>query len=67
MDISKNITINLSKEDIAQMIVEYLQKEGYQATVKDVIFLAGTRLEGYGLMEHSVSYFDGCKVHIKGI
>lgn len=65
MDILRNITINLSKEDISQMIVDYLEKEGYQVTTKDIVFSVGTRIEGYGLTEHPVSYFDGCKVHIK--
>lgn len=65
MNIMKDITINISPDDIAQLIVDYLLKEGYVATVKDVTFLSGSRLEGF--YETPVNYFDGCKVHIKDV
>lgn len=65
MNITKDITINISPEDVAQLIVDYLLKEGYETAVKDVNFLVGTKCEGYGMAEHYIDYFKGCNVHVK--
>lgn len=65
MEIKKNITINLSEDDVKQVIADYLKREGYDVTVNDVSLLVGSRLEGYGMAEHSVNYFKGAYVNCK--
>ena len=62
MNIRKNITINLSDDEVKQIIAKYLRKEEYNVTVKDVNFSVGTWLDGYGIIEHEVTYFDGCYI-----
>ena len=42
MNIRKNITINLSDDEVKQIIAKYLRKEEYNVTVKDVNFSVGT-------------------------
>lgn len=58
MEIKKNITIELSENDVKEIIADYLQREGYKVTVDDVSLLVGSRTEGYGLAEHPVKYFE---------
>lgn len=65
MEIKKNITINLSEDDVKQVIANYLKREGYDVTVKDVSLSVGSRLVGYGMSEHSVNYFKGAYVNCK--
>ena len=65
MEIKKSITINLSANDVKEIIADYLKKDGYVVTVDDISFSAGSRCEGYGMAEHYVSYFDGASVKCK--
>lgn len=65
MNIKTNIKIELSPDDIKEIIICYLKNEGYDFSVDDVVFSAGTRYEGYGMAEHPVSYFDGACVKRK--
>ena len=62
MEIKKSITINLSEDDLRKIVADYLQKDGYKVEEKDVDFLIRYRCEGYGMMEHEVSYLKGCNV-----
>ena len=47
MEIKKNITINLSENDVKEIITDYLKREGYDVTVNDVTLSIGSRCEGY--------------------
>ncbi len=58
----KNIKIELSPDDVKEIIVSYLKTEGYDFSVDDVVFSVGTRYEGYGMAEHPVDYFAGAYV-----
>ena len=62
MNIKKNITINLSEEEVKQVIADYLTREGYDVTAKDVSLSVGSRIEGYGMGEYSVEYFKGAYI-----
>ena len=62
MDIKKNITIELSDLDIKEIIVDYLKQKGHNVCPKDIKFLHGSRLEGVGMTQHTVDYFDGARV-----
>ena len=62
MNINKNITINLSTDEIKEIIVDYLSKEGYNTTVDNVTFNVQTVCTGYGLMESYNYVLDGCNV-----
>ena len=63
MEIKKNITINLSENDVKEIITDYLKREGYDVTVNDVTLSIGSRCEGYGDAEHEVNYFKGVYVN----
>ena len=63
MEIKKNITINLSENDVKEAIAEYLKREGYNVTFNDVTLSIGSRYEGYGDAEHEVNYFKGAYVN----
>lgn len=65
MEIKKNITINLSENDVKQVIADYLKREGYDVTVNDVSLSVGSRIEGYGMTEHEINYFKGAYVNCK--
>lgn len=63
MNIKKNITINLSEDDVKQIIADYLTREGYDVTAKDVSLSVGSRIEGHGIAEHEVNYFKGAYIN----
>ena len=65
MEIKKNITINLSENDVKEIITDYLKREGYDVTVNDVTLSIGSRCEGYGDAEHEVIYFKGAYINCK--
>lgn len=65
MNIKTNIKIELSADDVKEIIINYLKNEGYDFSVDDVVFSIDTRYEGYGMAEHPVSYFEGAHVKRK--
>ena len=65
MNIKTSIKIELSADDVKEIIINYLKNEGYDFSVDDVVFSVGTRYEGYGMSEHPVNYFDGVYVKRK--
>lgn len=65
MNIKKNITINLSEDDVKKIITEYCIKNGYEVTTEDVNLLVCKRSVGYGPMEHDEWSFAGAKVNVK--
>jgi hypothetical protein len=65
MNIKTNIKIELSSDDVKEIIINYLKTEGYDFSVDDVVFSVGTRYEGYGMAEHPVDYFEGAYVKRK--
>ena len=48
MNIKKNITINLSPDDVRQIIFDYLTKDGYSVNSDDIEFDIGEECHGYG-------------------
>ncbi len=66
LHIEKRMTMHLSEEDVKKIVAEYLSRKGYKVLADDVKLSVGTRLEGYGPMEHNVTYFKECSVEIKG-
>ena len=65
MEIRKNITINFSEEDVKKIIVDYLNREGYDVEVSNVKLEVGTTTVGYGMAEHMVTRFKGAYVDCK--
>lgn len=65
MNIKKNITINLSEDDVKEIITEYCIKNGYDVNTEDVNLLVCKRSVGYGPMEHDEWSFAGAKVNVK--
>lgn len=62
MDIKKNITITLSEEDVKEIISDYLNRNGYVVKKDNVTLSVGSRIEGYGMGEHPVNYFQCASV-----
>ena len=65
MEIKKNITIELSENDVKEIIADYLKREGYEVRVSDVDCSIGTRCEGFGRAETYVPYFKGAFIKCK--
>lgn len=65
MNIKSTITIELSADDIKEIIINYLKSEGYDFSVDDVNFNIKTRYEEYGMIEFPVEYLDGAYVKRK--
>lgn len=65
MEITRTLTVNLSPEEIAEIIKEYLVKEGFDVNVNDIEFIAKHGCEGYGASEYYVTKFTGCEVTCK--
>lgn len=65
MNINKNITINLSEDDVKEIIADYCDKNGYKVKPDDVTLSIGSRCVGYGPAEHMQNYFAGAKVKVK--
>ena len=65
MNINKNITINLSEDDVCEIIADYYCRNGYKVKPDDVKLSVSRRYVGYGPMEHDEWYFAGAKVKVK--
>lgn len=65
MEIKKNITIELSENDVKEIITDYLNREGYNVSSKDVELSVGQKLQGYMMDEHYVTYFKGAFIKCK--
>ena len=63
MKILNNITIEITQEDLKEIISDYISKQGYKT--ENITFSYGSRFEGYGMTEREVPYFDGCTVKAK--
>lgn len=62
VNIVKKITIELTPDDLREIVADYLKKDGYEVSKEDVKFDVRRRLEGYGPGEHEVTELTGCKV-----
>lgn len=65
MGIIKNITVELSENDVKIIIADYFQREGHKVSKDDISIVIGSRLEEYGMSEHTVNYFEGAYVKMK--
>lgn len=65
MNIKKNITINLSEDDVKEIIAEYCNKNGYKVKPEDISLSISKRCIGYGPGEHDEWFFAGAKVTAK--
>ncbi len=65
MEIKKNITIELSETDVKEIIADYLKREGYKVTPDNVNLSVASRIEGFGMAEHSVNYFKAAYINCK--
>lgn len=66
MNISKNITIHLTENDVKEIIAEYIKtQKGYSVTADNVTLKVGVECRGYGMAEHDVTVFKGCDVDVK--
>lgn len=65
MNINKNITINLSEDDVKEIIADYCNKNGYKVKPDDVTLSIGSRCVGFGPGEHMKHYFAGAEVKVK--
>lgn len=66
MNISKNITIHLTEDDVKEIIAEHIKsRNGFSVTKDNVTLRVGTVCRGYGMAEHDVTVFKGCDVEVK--
>ena len=65
MEIKKNITIELSENDVKEIIASYLKNEGYVVTSDNVNLSVGSRIKGFGMGEYEEVYFKAAYVKYK--
>lgn len=67
MDLIKNITVNLSENDVKEIIAKHIKEHlGYvNITAEDVTLSVGMECVGYGPMEHDVPKFREAIVRCK--
>ena len=63
MDIKARKILSLSADDIRQIIVEYLSKEGYNIKPNNINFKISEECHGYGMGEYYKTVFSGCSVN----
>lgn len=61
----ETIIVKLNKEEVGELVKNYVKKRYPTAKMFTVGFDAGTQLEGCGPCEHEVSYFGGVSVTIE--
>lgn len=64
MNIVKKMTIELSKDDVKQIIKEYLEKDGY-TVVGDINIDVSEQCVGYGMQEHDEVVFKGASALVR--
>lgn len=64
MKIDANITLELTPQDISDIIKEYIEKQGYTCKGK-IEFDVSTQYEGYGTAESPVTRFRGATVKVE--
>ena len=62
MKITRKVTVNLSPDELETIVKDYLAKEGFEVVENGVDFKASSHIEGFGMGEHQVIKFDGCRV-----
>ena len=68
VNISKNITIHLSEDDVKEIVAGYIKHQnGYSVAKDNVILRVGTECRGYGRAEHDVPLFTGWDVEVKEV
>ena len=63
MKIKKNITINLSPDNIKQIIYDYLTNDGYCLALDNISFDTKEECSGFGVAESYRTVFSGCSVN----
>lgn len=62
MKVERTVKVELTADELKQIVAEYLRKDGFDAEKEDVTFNVGRHSEGFGMMEHEVIKFTGCTV-----
>ena len=65
MKINRTVTIKLSREEVSEIIKEYLSKEGFTIDAKSIDFNITSVWSGYGRDKHESKEFTGCTVTCK--
>ena len=65
MNVTRTITVNLTKEEVAEIIKNHLNKEGFAVDAENIVFELSSKWCGYGMDEHKVEEFSGCSVTCK--
>jgi hypothetical protein len=68
LDIENKITVTIAENELKEIIAEYLTEHGsFKFDPKNVTLHVGTKLVGYGMAEHQVTYFKECTAVTKGV
>lgn len=69
MEIKKSVSISIEENEIKNLIVDYLKKEGYEANIDDMKFVIDTKSDVspdvYDMYDYSYPYLKCCNVTIK--
>ena len=65
MEVVRTVTVNISPDELEDIVKEYLKREGFEPNDAKIDFKVSSHIEGYGYGEHEVKTFDGCNVVCK--
>lgn len=66
MEMQEKFTVSLTEQSVKEIIAWYLSEKGYNAKPENVFFDVLHVFEGYGMAEHEVTRFKGCRVEMDG-
>lgn len=65
MKFERTINVELSPDDLAEIVKDYLEKEGFEVEENGVDFFSTSEIKGYGMGEYQEIKFKSCKVRCK--
>ena len=67
MNIEQCISIDLSEQDLKEIVLDFVRKHGYETDIKNIKFDVCTTTRGYGPGEYQETVLRGCKVKCSGL
>lgn len=64
MTVTRNVVIELTGDDLKQIIADFLKKDGYYVPINKIEWDIGTKLEGEDPCDVVIPYVRGCTITI---
>lgn len=61
----RTIKVKLTPNELAEIVKDYLEKEGFEVDANGVDFISTSEIKGFGMSEHQEIIFKSCEVRCK--